>query len=412
MEKKFDYENFDYETCFKEVENSIKKPNIMICGASGVGKSSLINDIMDLDKNSSGATVGEEGRAETKGVKRYESASSTVNLYDSEGYEVDNVNSQKDFYYKEIISFIDKLRDEYPEDMEKHIHEVWYCISAGNKRFYDTDRQLINTIQEKNVPVMIIVTKVDLSSEEELVQLRNEIHSQCPHVNCYTYSVNMKDAEEEQIERFVQKEQIIKWAMDNLDDSLKNGLLPSIKGGIKEKREYAIRKIIPPYAALAVGAVVGGAFSPIPFSDSLPLMGIQIKMTYDILKTFGIKTDMQKALVEVVGSQAISYMGKTIASQLVSIIPIFGGGVKIAVNTSVAVTVTATLGVTIALISEQYVKACVDAGGAVNLPFTEFLTKERLVDTLNYVKANKSLFALDDIINDAIKKSTKKNKKK
>ena len=35
-------EDFDYEKVFKEVEDEIHKPNILVCGATGVGKSSLI----------------------------------------------------------------------------------------------------------------------------------------------------------------------------------------------------------------------------------------------------------------------------------------------------------------------------------------------------------------------------------
>ena len=78
---KFDFENFDYEKAKEEVKNSIKKPNILLCGATGVGKSSLINDIFNLSMDDDkAATVGKNGRPETRGVKKFTNDDSTINL--------------------------------------------------------------------------------------------------------------------------------------------------------------------------------------------------------------------------------------------------------------------------------------------------------------------------------------------
>ena len=53
INKKFDVKNFDYDKCYEEVkENASKNINIIVCGATGVGKSSLINDFFEFDKDS------------------------------------------------------------------------------------------------------------------------------------------------------------------------------------------------------------------------------------------------------------------------------------------------------------------------------------------------------------------------
>ena len=66
INKKFDVKNFDYDKCYEEVkENASKNINIIVCGATGVGKSSLINDFFEFDKDSA-APVGISGKPQTR----------------------------------------------------------------------------------------------------------------------------------------------------------------------------------------------------------------------------------------------------------------------------------------------------------------------------------------------------------
>lgn len=405
----FDFENFNYEQVKEEVKNSIKKPNILLCGATGVGKSSLVNDLFELDTTANDAAViGNNGRPETRGVKRFTTDASTVNLYDSEGYEVGKVDlSHEDRYYQEIISYIDKLRNENPGVMENHIHEVWYCVSAGNKRFFDIDKKIIETVQKKNVPVMVLVTKVDDVDEDELNQLIYEIRRAVPAVNIYTYSTMIDSSDEEIYKKYVQRSEIIKWAIDHLDESLQLGLLPAVKGCLQEKRETIIKVCVPNHVGMAVIAVVGSSFVPVPFSDSVPLMGIQIKMAMSIFNAFNINANVKNVVSDLVGTTLVSYIGKTVAAQIISWLPGIGSVAKAAVNTTVAASVTAMLGVGITLIAEKYLLACIEKGGAENLPFAEFLTKERFSDTMTYVKNHKDEFGIDDIVKSILNKYNK-----
>lgn len=403
---KFDYEKFDYEQAKEEVKNSIKKPNILLCGATGVGKSSLVNDIFDLDIEDVGAAaVGTDGRPKTQGIHKFTKENATVNLYDSEGYEVGNIGTeQKDRYYDVVISYIDKMRTEYPGEMEKHIHEVWYCVSAGNKRFYEIDKKIIETISNKKIPVMVLVTKVDQVDENELEQLKYQIRVEVPdNVHIYTYSTTI-NKNEEIYKKYVQRSEIIDWAIDNLDESLRLGLIPAVKGSLKEKRELILKNCVPTYTALAAAAVLGSSVVPVAFSDSIPLMAIQIKMAMSIFNAFKIKTDVKNVISDMIGMSAISYIGKTLASQIVSWIPGIGQVAKATVNTTVAASVTAVLGVGITLIAEQYLKACIDNNGAENLPFAEFLTEERFKETMDYVNNHKKEFGIDKIIKNVVKK--------
>ena len=124
--KKFNYENFDYEKVFKEIEEEIHKPNILVCGATGVGKSSLIKDYFEMD-DSNAPEIGDDGRAKTTSVHRYSPENSTVVLYDSAGYVFGE--SAKN-YSRDIIGTIEDRKKNDPGDISNHIHEVWYCVSA------------------------------------------------------------------------------------------------------------------------------------------------------------------------------------------------------------------------------------------------------------------------------------------
>lgn len=402
--EKFDYEKFDYDKCYNEIVKNIKKPNIMLCGGTGVGKSSLINDIFNLKIMDN---VGTEGKPKTRGIKRYSIDDSTVNLYDTEGYEIGNVTSLNDKYYKDIIGFIEKKRKEFPAKMEEHIHEVWYCISAGNKRFCDIDIKIINEIIKNKVPIMIIITKVETIDENELGELASAIKKEFNDIEYYTYSIKKDCFDEETLKKYVQKEEMLNWAINNLDESLVSGFIPAVRENIKTTREYIIKSYIPRYTEIAAVSVAGMSVVNIPLSDSVVLMGLQMKMLMSIIKAYGIKTELGNTIKNLAATNLVSYIGKTLASQLISIIPFIGGVSKAIVNVSVAASVTAVLGASIALICEKYLEACVDNNGSENLKFEDFISKDEMKKAITYVKAHMSEFNLNETIEMAQKKKNK-----
>ena len=100
----------------------MQKPNIAVVGATGVGKSALINRIF-------GERVAKEGAGEpvTKGVKKYEPEDSPIVLYDTEGYEVSKGDTTN---FDENI--MPKFEEMNQGELKDHLHLVWYCISMQN----------------------------------------------------------------------------------------------------------------------------------------------------------------------------------------------------------------------------------------------------------------------------------------
>ena len=386
---RFDYENFNFDDAFESVQSEIKKPNILICGATGVGKSTLIRDLFRMGE-AEGPEIGKQGRSKTAGIHAYSPEGAGITLYDSQGY---NIGADENKFMKDILGVIEKKVRENPEDMSGHIHEVWYCVSAANNRFFDADKKMILEIQKKySIPVMVILTKVDCADEEGISCLKEAI---------------LDGWDEEIKKRYVQKEEITEWALMHLDESLRAGFIPSIKKSLQMKRKFISGKVIPKYAALAAGTVVATSFISVPFTDSVPLMAMQVKMSYEIINGYGIRTEKQQMVANLLGTSAVSALGRTLATSLVKVIPVAGNVINATVNSTVAASITATLGFAIAIVCEQYLAACVDNNGAENLPFAEYMDSDRLKEVFKYVNTHRNEFNIMEITKIAVKNSRK-----
>lgn len=261
---RFDYEKFDFDEAFKNVQSEVKKPNILICGATGVGKSTLIRDLFRMSE-SEGPEIGRSGRSRTIGIQAYSPEGAGITLYDSQGY---NIGADENKFMKDVLGVIEQKVRDNPEDMSCHIHEVWYCVAAANNRFFETDEKILRAIKKKySIPVMVILTKVDCADEEGINSLKRAVSDKLPDIPIFTYACDEKTAgwDQELKKRYVQKDEITEWALMHLDESLRAGFVPAIKKSLQMKRRLISGKVIPKYAALAAGTVVTTSFISVPF---------------------------------------------------------------------------------------------------------------------------------------------------
>ncbi len=382
--------HFDMGKYLDELREESPKANIMICGGTGVGKSSLVNSLFRMDL----AEVGNQGVRGTEGVRRYTTKDALVTLYDSEGYEIGS--AAQSHYYADILGVIGEKRRKAAGQLSEQIHEVWYCVSAGGKRFLDADRDVIEAVRLAGIPVCVILTKVDAVDEDELSQLKREIRRSLGRKKAggqeetaiFTWSNALNDAPQEIRDAYVQRDPLLSWAAEHLDESLRFALLSAVKGGIREKREFLVKNVIPRYMMQAGGIVTATSFVTVPFTDSVALTGLQTLMAGEIIRFFGIDSDVKDVAKGLAGASLVSYCGRTLSTQLISVIPVVNGAVKTAVNLSVAVSLTGTLGAAMAYLCEQYLTFCVDVNGKANLPFSEFLTEERILAAMKLVQGS------------------------
>ena len=132
--------------------------NIVLLGREGVGKSTLVNMILKLDKENQAKTG--EGDSVTLEIKKYSNPKiDFLRLYDTQG-----IGIKEDNKIETIFSNISKLineqiikEDSNPDDL---IHCLWFCF---NGRFGDLEieilQKLSETYSDKKLPFIIVHTK-------------------------------------------------------------------------------------------------------------------------------------------------------------------------------------------------------------------------------------------------------------
>ena len=165
IESIYAQENF-YKLMEKKIKQSILNLNfhqesttfnVLILGPAGVGKSTLINTILKLDKNQAALTG--IGTTKTLGEpKSYESDKMKgLKLYDSQGID------KAKYGIKEMLSSAKNLINSMAEkdDINNFIHCIWYCVTGV--RFEDVERdsliELMKLYDDETLPIIIVYTK-------------------------------------------------------------------------------------------------------------------------------------------------------------------------------------------------------------------------------------------------------------
>jgi GTPase SAR1 family protein len=147
--------------------SGVKAFRILVCGKTGVGKSTLINKVF-------GVEMTEESTTYSQGVHDINKAFESPNhpgllIHDSRGWQAGS-DDELDL----IAKFL--RHRAFQKDPAESLHVIWFCVDSDVSRIEEADKRTFQTIAQysHNVPVFVVGTKKDKLVAFRKMQLLEE----------------------------------------------------------------------------------------------------------------------------------------------------------------------------------------------------------------------------------------------
>ena len=318
------------------VTKNLKRLNIMLVGKSGVGKSTLINNLFREKLAQTGGI-----RPVTQDITGYSKPNFPLVVYDSKGFEL-NKSAQKNIK-KQIMTTITKCASTGRTD--DAIHCLLYCINSGSRRIEPEElnwiRELTSESYVLKVPVIIVLTQA--YSAPYTKQLSDFIMGQNLEVNAVVpvlaedYDLGMG-----QTVKHYGLDRLIAEIEHTLTDDLAATLSNVQKASAQLKQQKA-SLIVNASTAEAAAAV---ALTPLPVADSVALVAIQTKMLAEITTIYGL--GVNRSFISLFLSTSLGTSGATIGGRAlvsaIKLIPGIGTAAGGMINAAVASGITTAMG--------------------------------------------------------------------
>lgn len=301
--------------------------NILIAGKTGVGKSTLINNVFREKLADTGI-----GKPVTKHLRRISKEGIPIVLYDTRGLELDPCVQKT--VKQEIFDLVKEKKA-----TREALHAVYYCIQANSSRIEDSEVELIKEIS-KVLPVILVLTQsIGKPAEEFNRYLENQNLPVAAVQNIMAEPYEITD--DYVIPAFGLKELIDK-TLQLIPKDAHDAFMNAQQADIERKAKAARR-----WASRYVATTFGVGFAPIPFSDASVLVPMQVTLLAHITSIFGISMDKSTivSLIAAVGGTGTATMiGKTIVANAFKFIPGAGTVIGGIISGTTASIVTSALG--------------------------------------------------------------------
>lgn len=340
------------QDCITAISDRIKNLNtlnIIVAGKTGVGKSTLINSMFRDNLAETGI-----GKPITQHMRKISKKGVPLNIYDTKGFELGK-DAQKEVK-KEILDTIKAGMS--GTDVNKAIHCIWYCINTASNRIEPEEIEWLRDLAKENsvteVPVIIVLTQA--FSKPNAEKMKNLILDENLDViqvvpvlaQDFVFDESLPPIKAYGLDALLAV--MTEVLPEELQDTLQSVQIASLKAK-KKRAQFAV--------ATATATAFGEGFAPIPFADSALLIPTQVAMIASITAIYGL--DINKSIITAFVSSALgtggaTIAGKTIAANLLKLVPGAGTILGGTISGATAGIITTALGEAYILLMEAIYK--------------------------------------------------------
>ena len=316
--------------------------NLAIFGATGAGKSTLVNAVFGKDVADTGV-----GEPVTRGIDYHRRDDGFLGIFDSEGFETGSAGDQILAGLRDVVG----ARRSAPIDQQ--IHAAWYVVRWSDRRFEDAQAAFVRGLADLGLPVIVVLTQVPTKDGEvhpharelaEYIQqldlpiraggspvLTNAMADDFTHAPAFGLA-HLLDATYDVVPEAAQAALT---AAQQLD---------------MERKKKAVKAVI--NQAVTVASGIGAV--PIPFTDAALLVPNQVTMIARISAAYGLPPQRSRAMA-VAGSLVLTggatMAGRYAVTTLLKFVP--GGAIAgSAISATVAGSLTRAVGIAWARVCE------------------------------------------------------------
>ncbi|MCQ2667592.1 50S ribosome-binding GTPase [Helicobacter pylori] len=340
--------------------------NILLMGATGVGKSSLINALFGKEIAKAGV-----GKPITQHLEKYVDEEKGLILWDTKGIE------DKD-YHDTMQSIKKEMEDSFKTLDEKEAIDVAYlCVKETSSRVQE--RELLSFAKNWNIPTIVVFTHTQAEAGEAFVKETKEIIDEewgfkgfvkaYVRVNSVAFSFRGIEVPIEGLEELVAETE--KCLSDAKENKKKHFL--SIQKANIQKRKQAMIEECKTIIHVASGAAGAAGLIPIPFSDMPLIAGIQTGMIYEMNDAFEVSLGKSATPTFITGILGVTAIGQGARAfvNMIKFVPGLGSVVGGAISGITAAVITEGIGFAYLKVLE---KCFNDETGEVKLPAVDVIT--------------------------------------
>jgi GTP-binding protein EngB required for normal cell division len=209
------------------LKQRVHRPNVLILGKTGGGKSTLANRVFGENTFATGT-----GRPVTKGISFFDSVEKGIGIFDSQGYEFGE--AAETAFFQEVVEFASTSAMQLSAT---GVHLCWYCIPAEQERIHPIDLKTIGYLRSRGLPTAVILTKSDLLSVESVARLARHIQSQLPPNTPVFKASTLKVADAADVS------EICEWSQRSLPESLQSAFIRAQRVRLENKRKAAVQVV-------------------------------------------------------------------------------------------------------------------------------------------------------------------------